>query len=57
MRGAIGLLGDMADAMGADLKQFLTGAWVEAFFKEARADRSFSVQTREVIRWSRSLVK
>ncbi|KAI3638123.1 hypothetical protein MIR68_003734 [Amoeboaphelidium protococcarum] len=57
VRGAIGLLGDMADAMGADLKQFLTGAWVEAFFKEARADRSFSVQTREVIRWSRSLVK
>lgn len=54
-RGAIGLLGDIADALGVQVKPLLQGAWVESFLKRARGGRGFNASTKEVAKWSKTV--
>jgi importin subunit beta-1 len=57
LRGAIGLLGDMADAFGPQLKQIFAADWVEALLKSGRSGRGASLSTKEVAKWAKQMVR
>jgi hypothetical protein len=48
---------DMSDAVGPQIKPFLSGDWVESFFKQARSTRGLTAATKEVAKWSKAMVK
>lgn len=57
LRGAVGLLGDLADTLGGNVQQYLVKDWVEALLKAARSGRGMSSSTKEVGKWAKSMVK
>eukprot|EP00158_Paraphelidium_tribonemae_P009976 Partr_v1_DN29017_c0_g2_i8_m58624 putative importin len=57
VRGALGLLGDMASSAGTVISEQLRQDWIEQVFRSAKANRAYSTTTREVLKWSRSMVK
>ncbi|KAJ1031485.1 hypothetical protein NDA13_001878 [Ustilago tritici] len=57
IRGALGLLGDLASAFpNGELKVLLTGAWVAEFIKLGRG-RGNGSETRKTAAWAREMVK
>lgn len=57
IRGALGLLGDIASAYpNGELKVLLSGAWVAEFVKAGRA-RGHGAETRKTAAWAREMVK
>lgn len=55
IRPAIGLLGDLADAFGAQLKAPLSQEWVGDSFRVARARTYPSAELKKVVRWSKEV--
>lgn len=56
-RGAVGLLGDIADAMGETVRPLFASGWVDTFIKSTRANRNYTAATKEIAKWTRTKVK
>ncbi|CDS08530.1 hypothetical protein LRAMOSA09891 [Lichtheimia ramosa] len=56
-RAMVGLIGDLADTFGPQLKQLLQTDWVMQLIREARSDRHYGITTRETARWAKEMVK
>ena len=56
-RGAVGLIGDLADALKGRIRELLAQDWVESFLKVARGKRGMSASTKEVAKWAKTAVK
>ncbi|KAI9255644.1 armadillo-type protein [Phascolomyces articulosus] len=56
-RALIGLLGDLADAFGPQIKQFLQAEWIPHLLREARTSRHYGTSTKETARWAKEMVK
>ncbi|KAJ8657351.1 hypothetical protein O0I10_006904 [Lichtheimia ornata] len=56
-RAVIGLLGDLADAFGGQLKQFFQVDWVPHLLREARTSRHYGTTTKETARWAKEMIR
>ena len=52
VRGAVGLIGDLAEVFGTQLKPALAAEWVGQMLKQARSGRGTSMPTKEIAKWS-----
>ncbi|KAG2226727.1 hypothetical protein INT45_001074, partial [Circinella minor] len=52
-RALIGLLGDLADAFGGQIKQLLQADWIPLLLREARTSRHYGTSTKETARWAK----
>ncbi|KAI8646872.1 armadillo-type protein [Parasitella parasitica] len=58
VRSVIGLLGDLSETFGAQLKQlFITQEWIPIVLREARTSRHYSQTTKETARWAKEMFK
>jgi len=56
-RGAVGLIGDLADALGYQVKSFVAQDWIDALLKQARAGRGMTASTKEVSKWTKAIIR
>ncbi|KAI7885662.1 ARM repeat-containing protein [Lichtheimia hyalospora FSU 10163] len=56
-RAVIGLLGDLADAFGGQLKQFFQVDWIPHLLREARTSRHYNTTTKETARWAKEMIR
>ncbi|KAI8384226.1 armadillo-type protein [Radiomyces spectabilis] len=56
-RAVVGLLGDLAEAFGSQIKQFLQEEWIPVFLREVRVSRHFGTSTKETSRWAKEMIK
>ncbi|KAI7885067.1 ARM repeat-containing protein [Lichtheimia hyalospora FSU 10163] len=56
-RAMVGLIGDLADTFGPQLKQLLQTDWVMHLIREAKTERHYGITTRETARWAKEMVK
>lgn len=54
-RAMVGLIGDLADTFGPQLKQLLQADWVMQLIREAKSDRHYGITTRETARWAKEV--
>ncbi|CAO3686062.1 unnamed protein product [Rhizopus stolonifer] len=57
IRCLIGLIGDLSEAFGNQIRFLLIQDWVAVLLKEARTGRHYSKATKETARWTREMVK
>ncbi len=57
-RCVVGMMGDLAEAFPpGHLKPMFSSPWVDYFLKEIKTDRSVSISTKEVGKWTREMVR
>ncbi|KAI9277599.1 armadillo-type protein [Sporodiniella umbellata] len=56
-RSILGLLGDLCETFGGQLKNFLMQDWVAGLIKEARTSRHYDQTTKETARWTKEMIK
>ncbi|CAO3683770.1 unnamed protein product [Rhizopus microsporus] len=56
-RSIIGLLGDLAETFGLQLKDFFLQDWIAQLLKEARTSRHCGQSTKETARWAKEMIK
>ena len=57
-RCLVGMIGDIAEAFPpGSLKPMFSTSWVDFFLKEIKTDRSISLNTKEVGKWTREMVR
>lgn len=54
-RAMVGLIGDLADTFGPQLKQLLQTDWVMHLIREAKTERHYGITTRETARWAKEV--
>ena len=54
-RAMVGLIGDLADTFGPQLKQLLQTEWVMQLIREAKTERHYGITTRETARWAKEV--
>ena len=57
VRAGVGLLGDLTSALGPEIKDKLREDWIESIFTNTKQIRTFTAPTREVLKWTRKMVK
>ncbi|KAG0793841.1 hypothetical protein G6F62_008345 [Rhizopus arrhizus] len=57
IRSIIGLLGDLSETFGGQLKTFLMQDWIVGLLKEARTSRHYGQTTKETARWAKEMIK
>ncbi len=57
-RGLVGLLGDLAEAFPpGHLRPMYSLPWVDHFLREIKTNRDVSVNTKEIGKWAREMVR
>ncbi|ORY97378.1 armadillo-type protein [Syncephalastrum racemosum] len=56
-RAMVGLLGDLADTYGSQIKAQLSQPWILQLLREARTSRHYGSSTKETARWTKEMVK
>ncbi|CAO3703275.1 unnamed protein product [Rhizopus stolonifer] len=56
-RSILGLLGDLCEAFGGQLKSVLVQDWITGLLKEARTSRHYDQTTKETARWAKEMIK
>lgn len=54
-RALVGLLGDLADTYGGQIKVYLSQEWVPQLLREARTSRHYGSSTKETARWTKEV--
>ncbi|CAO3590196.1 unnamed protein product [Absidia cylindrospora] len=56
-RALIGLVGDLAETFGANIKPYLDADWVPKLLREGRIGRHTTKATKDTSRWAKEMVK